>query len=354
MASMRGRGHWEGLGEMTMRTSFWLAILLLAAAPAAAQERRESPWKGPPDPGPMVGELGRLVDKAGQDHSADPRFLKKLKTLVGRYSWHWSKLALSDDFGDGDFTKKPTWTVAAGEFWIDWNKSLRSRVTEHVTRPTPKPQAAPRPRQQTAQQPDHQSRTQNTTSQMIGSILEQVLGRNSSTDHESGTAREGAASQQTAPTQTQIAPAQPAAPQAVGAELSIKRAFSTGFDIRIEFVSHESKGRLEFSSFIGSPQGEGYRLAYVPGAKPKILLIRFSKKGSTVFYDYTYRKSLDDGKSHFLQWRRWASGATSVRLDGENVIKGGDATYRRPFDGFAITNLGGDFGIREIEVRGTP
>ena len=140
----------------------------------------------------------------------------------------------------------------------------------------------------------------------------------------------------------------------MGAELTIKRAFNAGFDIRIEFVSYESKGRLEFAPYIGSPQGRGYRLAYLPGAQSKILLISYSEKGSTVFYEYTYPKSLDDGKSHYLQWLRLENGTTSVHVDGKKVLQGSDSTFKRPFDGLAITNLGGDFGIHLVEVRGIP
>lgn len=336
-----------------MRARMWLAILLLSATPAAAQERREPPWQGPPDPEPMVGELGRLVDEAERERAADPRFLKKLKALVRQYSWDWPKLAFSDDFGDGDFNQNPAWTVAAGEFWIDWNQTLRSRVTEQVIRPAPKPRAAPQPQAAPRQGGQQGQQQQDSRSRIIGSILNQVLGPNLSTGGAGGTARDRGPAQQAAPTQTQTAPAQPAAPQAVGAELSIKQAFNAGFDIRIEFISYESKGRLEFGPYIGSPQESGYRLAYVLGAKPKVLLISFSKYDSTVFYDFTYPKSLDDGKSHYLQWLRMTNGYTVVNIDGERVLEARDSTYQQPFDGFAITNLGGDFGIREIEVRGT-
>ena len=67
----------------------------------------------------IVEDLRRLIEEADRARAADPLFLRDLCALANRYTNPWRKRLVYDDFGDGDYTRSPAWTVTAGEFFID-------------------------------------------------------------------------------------------------------------------------------------------------------------------------------------------------------------------------------------------
>lgn len=324
-------------GGGTMRLMAWLFIVLFAGGPTMAQVGEEAPWRGPADAQQMVGELQRLVDQAERDRAADPRLLQRLRALAARYDWPWSRRLLGDRFEDGDYTRNPTWTVTSGRFWVDWNLGLRSEVARPAARATAR---AP---EQTQQQSQQQSQRQpDLGSQILGAVLQQILQPEGSTTQQGGTTQGGATARREA------------APEPERAELSIARVITPSFDVRVEFSSVTSPGRLEFGPYIGASGQEGYRLAYVPGGRPNIAVLRYSRWGSSIIEGYDHPRALEDERSHYLQWLRLANGEMAVFLDGKEVIRTTDRTYREPFAGFAISNLGGEFAINQVEVLGTP
>ena len=60
-----------------------------------------------------------MVDDAEKARAADPQFLRDLRGLAQGSDRPWRIQLLNDDFGDGDFTRNPSWTVTAGKYWVD-------------------------------------------------------------------------------------------------------------------------------------------------------------------------------------------------------------------------------------------
>jgi len=112
-------------------------ILAVALLPAAAAGQQYQPWNNPDGSTPGAGDTARqtlierlnsLVDEAEKSRAADPAFLSDLRDLARGYERPWRNLVLADDFGDGDFTGNPRWTVTAGRYLVQRGWGLRSIV----------------------------------------------------------------------------------------------------------------------------------------------------------------------------------------------------------------------------------
>lgn len=108
---------------------------------------------------------------------------------------------------------------------------------------------------------------------------------------------------------------------------------------------------VSFVVFQGDRDGPGYRLAYNPGHEPALELLRAGSYGVSVIE--AHPAALGEGEvPKRIEWTREASGDMVVSVDGEVLIRALDRGLRDPFDGFAITNLGGDFAVREVAIAG--
>ena len=104
-----------------MKRYLTVAVIALLAVPAFAQSSRYSSeyGKNTNQVEKIVEDLRRLIEEADRARAADPLFLRDLCALANRYTNPWRKRLVYDDFGDGDYTRSPAWTVTAGEFFID-------------------------------------------------------------------------------------------------------------------------------------------------------------------------------------------------------------------------------------------
>jgi hypothetical protein len=107
--------------------------LSLAAVPTAAQQQRHGYWQDEAERvQELIDEIRPLIERSRQARAADPRFLDDLEAVLGRYVSPWRVSLLADDFGDGDYTRNPAWTVHSGVFSIDPRRGLLSRVDPTV------------------------------------------------------------------------------------------------------------------------------------------------------------------------------------------------------------------------------
>ena len=67
---------------------------------------------------------------------------------------------------------------------------------------------------------------------------------------------------------------------------------------------------------------------------------------------YDGGKLLEDGNMHKITWQRSASGQMTVLFDGQQIMQVRDRSYRDPFNGFVMTNRGGDYAIRSVSIFG--
>jgi len=294
-----------------------LAVLLLplGAKPASAQQYQQ--WNNPDNSAAPANDarlrdfterLNGLIDKAEKDRAADPRFLQDLRDLANGTNTPSSRQLLSDDFGDGDFTHNPVWTVAQGKYWVEKGWGLRSAV-----------------KKQAAQEPQRRS-GKDAAAAIFGQILQQAI------DPDGKSASSNSASTSSAATPAAIRTAVP---------------ISNAFRLEMEFSSWAAPGRLEIAVYQNTTD---YILAYQPGGT--VELVRASPRGSNVI-DSRTGPSLENKKTHHLVWTRQTDGHMRVAIDGQEILTTNDRSTRTPFDGLRIVNRGGDYIIKRIAVTET-
>lgn len=305
-----------------MRVSAVLVACFLI--PAAAADQPYRPWSDP-TAGTAAGDgrvqefvdrLNALVDEAEKSRAADPRFLDDLRDLARGFDRPWRTLLLADDFGDGDFTRNPVWRVTAGRFWVERGWGLRSAVEAG-------PVAG-------AQGEDRRLSGKEAAAAIFGQILQQAI------DPEAA---------------ARGAPAGGGRGTAIQTALPLTNAFAIQFDLS----SWANAGRLELGPYRGLPDGDGrapgYVLAYSPGGS--LELLRVSARGAGVVDRVPGPVSLEDKKTHRIEWTRRADGRMTVSIDAKQVLDVTDRGVLAPFDGIRIVNRGGDYILGRIAVFGT-
>ncbi len=225
------------------------------------------------------------------------------------------RVALDDDFRDGDFRRNPAWTVLSGRFDIDAN-GLRSTVEKpQVVTP-----ASPTLR------PD---RPEEIGLAMLQLILEQAGGRTPET-------------------------ASPVAAEIEfgdAARIFVHAPVDNAFRLELELASHQRPGSLEVGLFQGNQPGGGYRLVYNPGSWPGLSLVRMTTDGGEVIASSQGTLDLEDGHFHLLSWARDESGNMQVWVDGRRVLQAHDRRLRQGFQGFTLVNHGGDYNLRRVRLE---
>jgi len=302
--------------------ALYLFLFLAAWMPASAPAQSDA---GGGDINQLIDEVNVLLEKGERERLADPWFLRDLRSVVEKYDYPWRQRILHDDFsGPGTLPGSP-WEVTAGEFLVDWRYGLRSVVSGATTAQAP-PSA----------QPQKQSTSEDAAKSFFGAILRQAL-----EDQQGGTTSKAP------PPSTAPAPSY----ASVAAEVPIPNAFA----VRMEITSRstDTTERLEFGPYQGAARSAGYALVYAPGASPALAMVTVSSRGGTSTIEFADEAlNLADGQTHTLIWTRSKSGAMSVTVDGRELVRTTDRSFRKPFRGFQIINRGGDYAIRQITIDG--
>src|SRR3990172_2167540 len=88
-------------------------------------------------------------------------------------------------------------------------------------------------------------------------------------------------------------PAQPGGPQSASIYTPVR--ISNAFALRLELTSKERAGRLDFGPYQGASGNLAYRLAYRPGARPGLQLLRIGPQSTAVIASYDQPLALEDG-----------------------------------------------------------
>lgn len=223
------------------------------------------------------------------------------------------RIALEDDFSDGDFQRNPAWTVQSGRFEVE-EGGLRTVVElPRVAEPT--------------------VRESGSSSEQIGRavlqlILEQAAGL--------GT----------------VVPSEPDTTAPEPARIFVRAPVGNAFELDLELASYQRPGSIELGLYQGDQPGAGYRLVYNAGARPGLSLVRLTRGGGEVIATSEGPLDLENGRTHTLNWTRNPDGVMQVRVDGRRVLQAHDRALRQGFQGFLLVNHGGDYNLRRIRLEG--
>lgn len=302
---------------------FTLAAIFAGQAAAQQQPRYSSGWNNPDRTAPvqpqvnaeirkLTDELKALIEDAERARAADPRFLRDLRSLARRYAWPWRRQVLSDNFSDGDWTRNPAWKV--------WGQGLRINSWDGVSMRV------------VATAPQHRRRRdddRNGLAGVLGSVFSELARRDD--DRYAGAAP---------------------APRYIEAGMRAAIKVPNAFAIRLTLSSTtHGTGRFEF----GVGQGRrnlGYRVAYNAGARPALELLRVGSSGTAVIEVANAKLKLEDGKPHVVQFTRNRRGRMVVSVDGKELLRVRDRSFRSDFDGVVLIDKRGAFNIRSVVVHG--
>ena len=282
----------------------FITLALSVPAWADAQEQPENRKSQQ-----LVDELKGLTDRAERDRTASYRFINQLRDLIARYDWPWGRQILFDDFRDGELRHNPAWKSDSDAFWVTRSLGLRSQLT-----PT--------------YRDDEGNGSQSAEEALLGIIIGGAIGR-----HQGG-------GNLGSPGRADIHSIVP-----------ISNAFA--ITIHISSLSREQQGgTFEWGPYQGKAINSGYRLIYEGGNQPTLKLARYRSGMSVVMDLYDQGVLLEDGNPHEIAWQRSANGLMTVLLDDRQIMQVRDRSYRQRFDGFSMTNRGGEYAIRSIAVYG--
>ena len=305
---------------MKMRRLVLLSLFALIPLSTAAQNTpRYGAWQtGKDQLQTMTEELRSLVDEAARARAADPRFLDDLRALADKYGNPWPHLLVREDFRDGNYTVDPAWTVVSGQFEMDWQGGMYSKVVAP---------SVPPPAQK---EPDRKVRGEDIALQLLGQILNPQ-------------AQSGGRQQQASPP-----PANPPQP-AIPAEAYLAQPVSNAFSLEARLAMEGTAGPVTFGPFQGQRRTAGYFLEYDP-----VSGLTLQRRGSTGTVPIaTGPAQLADGADHTVKWTRARNGDMAVSVDGAEALRVTDTSFRDAWSGVSYRNGGGAMTLRAIEVFGT-
>ncbi len=326
-----------------------LVPALLASAmavPAAADDgSRYSEWQPEgteaADPAALevlARELEALIDQAEDARAADPRFLQDLRDLIATHvaDAQPRTALIRDDFSDGDYTDDPRWEVVSGDFSVDGRLGLRTTIplsgadteTMRITLDTIRDKGD----ELLEKGEELLDKSKDTIGDLLSGEqkLDDLWGGDDEDKEDTG----------------------PAGPEP--AEIVLDADIPNAFALELELMSGitHKDARFEIDLFQGRAGASGYRLSYLPGSDPGLMLSRFSRRGAEVIGESRDDLNLEDGRSHAVALVRDGDGTMTASVDGEELIRVKSSALDDPFGGLSLVNSGGDYAIGSIAIYG--
>ena len=339
-----------------MLRRLFVPVLLASALamPAAADEdSRYSEWRpegaeaeGDAALEALARELEALIDEAESARAADPRFLQDLRDKIAAHLADAAprEALIRDDFSDGDYTDDPPWDVVSGDFSLDRRLGLRTTIalsgadtqTIRLSLDTllDKEIILETKDELLDDAEELFDKSKDTVDDLLSGKkkLDDLWGGDDDEEMREDTGLD--------------------APEP--AEIVLEADIPNAFALELEMMSGMAHrdAQFEIDLFQGRGGSAGYRLSYLAGSDPGLLLSRFGRRGAEVLGGHDDALSLEDGKSHMLALVRESDGTMMVTVDGAELIRVKSSALEDPFDGLSLINGGGDYAIRSIAIYG--
>ena len=110
-------------------------------------------------------------------------------------------------------------------------------------------------------------------------------------------------------------------------------------------------GQIQFALHEESDGAWGYQIICHTGSHPLLELAQL-RGGRKTLLEEIQIQDINDGQPHVLEWRKNAYGEAELILDQQPLLQSSDREFGRGFKQLAIINMGGDFGIRSLQLQG--
>ena len=287
----------------------------------------------------LAEELEALIDQAEDARAADPRFLQDLRDLIATHvaDSRPRTALIRDDFSDGDYTDDPRWEVVSGDFSVDGRLGLRTTIPLSGADAEAMRLTLDTIRDKGDELLDKGGELLDKSKDTIGDLLsgEKKLDDLWGSDDDEEKEDTG-----------------PAGPEP--AEIVLDADIPNAFALELELMSGitHKDAQFEIDLFQGRAGASGYRLSYLPGSDPGLVLSRFSRRGAEVIGESRGDLNLEDGRSHAVAFVRDDDGTMTASVDGEELIRVKSSALEDPFGGLSLVNSGGDYAVRSIAVYG--
>ena len=317
------------------------------AVPAAADDgSRYSEWQpegteatSSPALDALARELEALIDEAEGARAADPRFLQDLRDIIDAHiaDARPRTALIRDDFSDGDYTDDPEWEVVSGDFSIDRRLGLRTTIPLGGADTETMRLNLDTIRDKGDELLEKGEALLDKSKDTIGDLLS---GEKKLDDLWGGDDDEE---------KEDTGPAGPE-PAEIVLEADIPNTFALELEL-MSGITHRN-AQFEIDLFQGRGGASGYRLSYLPGDDPGLLLSRFGRRSAEVIGESGDELALEDGRSHTIALEREGDGTMTVSVDGSEHIRVKSSALEDPFGGLSLVNSGGDYAIRSVAVYG--
>jgi peptidoglycan hydrolase-like protein with peptidoglycan-binding domain len=244
----------------------------------------------------LVGELQDLIAKIKSNRAADRWVVRELRQLVKKNQRSWGRMLMHERFSRRLYRLNRNWEITSGRFHINSGRGLQSDTEASY------------------------SSRRDQRKELAAALLNSILGG----DRKKLRKRRVA-------------------------QLVTHRKITNAFALRARFGSIDRDSHISLMLGQDAKRDVGYRLVLdTQGKRDEVNLVRVSRNGKTVINGYTGRLGLADGGSHNLEWTRDRHGSMAVAIDGRELFRISNSDIRKGFDRFSITNIGGNYLLREL------
>lgn len=279
----------------------------------------------------LIEDLRQLAQQARQRNAADRWLQRSLDDLVARYDRPWQRTLLLEDFGDGDFTRNPSWQVLSGQFQVVRGQGLTASVGGY-------PAAGYNSSYPATLPGSFSGNTQQTPEGALSSLIVGALLGNGSGNTPAG----GAA----------VTPpgfAGGNTPNRIQLQANVTNAFALTATVR---AAGAQDTRFELALLQSQQAQYGYRLRVDTGARGFIELERIRGGRGAIVESQPLQVALNDGRFHDIGWQQTPDGTVTVNVDDKPVFQVRDRAFRDPYPWLVLDHQNGDLTLRSIRIDG--